>query len=156
MADAISLAVGMPPWRPAPDARVAREYNYWNMPTLGVVMVHGVPYLFECMVGQEGNLHLWRYVLLRGEEDLARLDAAGENVYAVVDEMFEGQTYTLALAMDTEGVFLARHIEEPWHPDTAGEIVNRVLDEFLEEMEEASQASARMREGMNPPAAAVG
>jgi hypothetical protein len=134
MADLIQLVVGSRPWAPHPDAKLIEEFNRWNIPTLGILQLHGQNFLFECFTPEEPG-HIWRYVHL---DDWAVEELrAAEDVYAAVDKLTRGRYYTLAAAQDDVGLFASRHIEEGWDPETAGRImwefvdhVRRTLDEF--------------------------
>lgn len=138
MSDHIALLVGAPPWEPHTEARVTREFNYWGMPTLGVLELHGQQYLFQCLLGANQPLHLWRYVHLDAS-DLARLDDV-DDVYAMCGQVAEGRYYTLAFATDDLGVFFKKDVDEPWRETQHAQILTSFMDEAQRRLDTARSA----------------
>ncbi|MGH3441853.1 MAG: hypothetical protein ACRDUY_07395 [Nitriliruptorales bacterium] len=143
MADFIELAVGARPWQPHPDAEVVSQYNYWNMPTLGVVQLHGQTFLFECLLNPEGESHVWRYVHI-AESDHETLEAA-EDVHRAADDVTQGSYYTLAFANDDLGVFAARNVETGWSAKSAEAVIRTFMKEVDSAMERHVRDAAELR-----------
>lgn len=74
MADVIHLHQGFSPWKPSPDAILAKEYLRYDIPLEGVIVQDGVRYHFVCLAGEAQPVSLWLYTWL-SPADEARLDA---------------------------------------------------------------------------------
>lgn len=108
MADVIHVERGFSPWQPAPDAHLVKEYQYYEVPTRGVIEQHGIRYFFACLAGADDTVSAWIYIRIDPKTE-ARLDASAFEEFDTVG--FDGPA-VMALAVEGPGVVAIQVLDE--------------------------------------------
>ncbi len=78
MGDLARLMHRQPAWKPTRDSVPVAEYQYHEMPLVGVFRQDGREFLFMCVDGQDEVLSLWWYVAIESEQRAAIESASPE------------------------------------------------------------------------------
>jgi hypothetical protein len=115
VADQISLQPGFPPWQPAADAQLAKTYNFYDMPLIGLIQQAGAVYLFLCVEGHAGPENLWAYALIQEEErtSLDRVSQHPEEFDSNVRTLVADRPLVVAVAREGHGIVSSALIEQP-------------------------------------------
>ncbi|MBW3638245.1 MAG: hypothetical protein KY451_00085 [Actinobacteria bacterium] len=68
MSDLIHVEHGAAPWQASHDARVIKQYRYYDVPLSGVIEQNGCQYLFKCASRPDEVLTLWWYTDITPDE----------------------------------------------------------------------------------------
>lgn len=109
MADVIHIVKGFSPWQPDADAELAKTYQYYEIPTAGIIDQHGTRFFFFCVDGAEDSVSLWFYSWISPALEDA-IDAADSESFFEVAE-FDGPS-TMALAVEGLGIVVDVVLEE--------------------------------------------
>lgn len=129
MADQISLQPGFPPWQPAVDAQLAKTYNFYDMPLIGLIQQAGALYLFVCVEGHTGAENLWAYALVQKEErsSLDRLAQDPGEFDSTVRALIADRALVVAVAREGHGIVSSALIE---HPDRYRSLLDAAIEAF--------------------------
>ena len=101
MADVIHVEKGFSPWQPAQDARLVKQYQYYEIPLCGVIEQHGMRFFFACLAGADEAVNMWFYGRLSPEVETALDQATAEEFTS--SAQFEGPA-VMALAAEGPGI----------------------------------------------------
>ena len=140
MSDLAEIAEGGRPWKPTESTVPGEILHRYNMPLVGVVEQHGVPYLFQCWGGEVERANLWLYTHLTEEQSQLLSDESRPFTEAL-DEATRGDG-VLAVALDGRIVAweLVPDVDEP-----LGEIIDLLSDRALSILQEESRAVEGLR-----------
>ncbi len=68
MSDLIHVEHGAAPWQASHDARLIKQYRYYDVPFTGVIEQDGRQYLFHCASRPDEDLTLWWYADITADE----------------------------------------------------------------------------------------
>ncbi len=136
MGDVIRLEQGFSPWQPASDARLVKEYAYYEVPLSGIIEQHGVRYYFHCVDGDDEPVSLWFYMRVNAEDE-ARLDAATADDFSTAVD-FHGPGM-LALAIEGPGV-VATYLMDP----LSTEAIREGCHELVRQLEDLTETAKEL------------
>lgn len=134
MGDVINLEKGFSPWRPAPDAVLAKEYAYYEIPLAGVIEQAGVRYFFHSVAVDE-HVSLWVYMHLSPTQEDVLDSASREDFMDAVN--FEGAGM-LALALEGPGI-VATYLMDPLSREAIKDGYRVVVSELAHWLEGARE-----------------
>jgi hypothetical protein len=103
MSDLIDIHIGALPWKPTPDTKLIKTFNYYDMPLSGILTQHGQDHLFRCVEGQVDPSNLWIYTPLE-PADLELLAEADDLHAALTAITTDGRAVALAVNEESRGV----------------------------------------------------
>lgn len=123
------------PWHPTSDATLVEVFHQYDGPRLGVLVAHGVPYLFQAVIDMPDGFGIWAYTALDEDEAAAlRRDPAQYTIDKIVDYR------TSVLAVSTDGRLLLWTAVDGLRAEEA----NRGIAELRELLREMTRASESM------------
>jgi hypothetical protein len=137
MADVIHIQRGFAPWQPAPDAVLVKEYQYYEMPTRGVIEQHGVRFLFICAPPSDDELTGWVYFHLSPREE-EMLDNATPEEFE--NAIVHTGPCVMAFAVDGLGVVRSYVLDE-----LSQVAFNDVADQFSQELGQIAEHAREIK-----------
>jgi hypothetical protein len=110
--DIVQIAPGAAPWKPTPDSTLQAEYQYYDVPTLGITRQHGVDHLFQCILDLD-PVSYWAYTHVTEDERQHLEDAIDADAFTkTLDSIVCDRAAVLAMAMADVGVLAARPVQD--------------------------------------------
>lgn len=107
MTDLIQVTPGASPWKPTQDATLEAEYQYYDVPTLGVIRQHGADFLFRCFDDSD-PVSFWSYThLTPGEREWLDAANSSDEFEKKVDSLVASQSAVVAMALVEVGILTA-------------------------------------------------
>lgn len=94
------LTIGATPWLPSDDAEAVAEFDRFNVPTTGLFRQGGTHFLFDCLEGHTMRGNVWLYAPVSDEEAERLQCLDGDELFALIDEIFPSRSIMGALAID--------------------------------------------------------
>lgn len=79
MSDLIRLEHRAAPWQPSVDARLVKQYRYYDVPICGVIAQGGREYIFQCASRLDDSPTIWWYADISAEQRRALEDGPAES-----------------------------------------------------------------------------
>lgn len=134
MGDYLQIQEGLRPWCPAPEANVVTTYNFYDVPTSGVLEHHGSKYVFLCVEGVAHPASIWTYTFADDSELAALDEIPGEELYDAVLAFMADRPSMVAIALEGPGVIAATY-QEPRSDAPAMGLVHETVDALLRDLE---------------------
>jgi hypothetical protein len=120
MSDHVHLEKGRDPWLPSDESELKQVYHRFTVPLVGLVVQHGVPYVFWCVVGHAGPESAWAYARLDTASDAAVLESCDRNEFErALTTLVKDRACTFALSSDETGILESVDIDPPASFDDA-------------------------------------
>lgn len=135
MGDYLQVQEGQRPWRPTPEAKLVTTYNFYNVPTAGVLEHHGANYLFFCVEGIAHPASVWVYTFADDRAVRAFEELPDEQLRDALIAFMADHPSVVAIALEGAGIIRASY-QEPRSEVPPMKLVQETVSELLRQLED--------------------